>query len=168
MRRCGVSSARGGGAESMTGKSLPSIQPFSRRCRPTTRGSSGDSMSVTSAGEAGAMQTHSGTPRPPATKIRFETIPRLLLPISSPFCGRELPFVERLVPQKDMFFGEFPEQVRPEPRAIASSESGTSIAVSRRKASGRWWPHVVWPVSRRTTCDCFNDAGNSYALRRPD
>ena len=43
-------------------------------------------------------------------------------------------------------------------RAIASSENGTSIAVSRRKASGRRWPHATWPLSWRTTCDCFNDA----------
>ncbi|MBM4013240.1 MAG: hypothetical protein FJ286_18085, partial [Planctomycetes bacterium] len=47
------------------------------------------------------------------------------------------------------------DSVRAFDRAIASSESGTSIAVSRRKASGRRWPHVVSPVSRRTTCDCF-------------
>jgi autotransporter-associated beta strand protein len=53
-------------------------------------------------------------------------------------------------------------------RAIASSESGTSIAVSRRKASGRRWPHATWPLSWRTTCDCFNDACNSFTLRGPD
>jgi hypothetical protein len=55
-----------------------------------------------------------------------------------------------------------------EDRAIASSEGGTSIAVSRRKASGRRLPHVTWPVSRRTTCESFKDAGNSFTLRRPD
>ena len=49
-------------------------------------------------------------------------------------------------------------------RAIASSESGTSITVSRRKASGRRWPHATWPLSSRTTCDCFNDACNSFTL----
>jgi len=46
--------------------------------------SSVDSMSVTSAGDAGAMRTPRGTPRPSATTMSFVPFPRLVLPISAP------------------------------------------------------------------------------------
>ena len=53
-------------------------------------------------------------------------------------------------------------------RAIASSEGGTSIAVSLPKASEQWLPRAIEPTSRRTTRDCFNDPCNFFTLRGPD
>ena len=67
-----------------------------------------------------------------------------------------------------IFGGRRAKQDRVAGRALASSESGRSIAVSRRKASVRRWPHVTSPVSRRTTCDCFNDACTSFTVRGSD
>ena len=49
-------------------------------------------------------------------------------------------------------------------RAIASSEGGTSIAMSRPKASDDWLPRAIEPTSRRTTRDCFNGPCNFFTL----
>ena len=49
-------------------------------------------------------------------------------------------------------------------RAIASSEGGTSIAMSRPKASDGWLPRAIEPTSRRTTRDCFNGPCNFFTL----
>ncbi|MBM4013229.1 MAG: HIT domain-containing protein, partial [Planctomycetes bacterium] len=71
--------------------------------------------------------------------VHVHVIPRYAGDMGDPRGG-----VRHVIPGKGNYLAG---RGHPHPRAIASSESGTSIAVSRRKASGRRWPHVVSPVS---------------------
>ena len=63
-----------------------------------------------------------------------------------------------------VFAAETSQQQAADPRAIASSEGGTSIAMSRPKASDDWLPRAIEPTSRRTTRDCFNGPCNFFTL----